>query len=239
MKNITCAIVDDEPLAISLLENFVNRTPFLEWKASFTDSVQAISALKARPVDLVFLDIQMPDLDGMELSRMIPPETRIIFTTAFKEYALDSYEVSALDFLLKPVRYNKFLAAAEKARRWFERTTDPTSRDRESVFIRVDGKLRRVDLGNILYVCGMKDYVMVYLKDEKRPLVTHLTMKAVEEMLPPNDFMRIHRSYIVALNKIRSIDRNHCIYIGEEVIRVTEAYKEVFDQFLKKNIPSA
>ncbi|MGP1436189.1 MAG: LytR/AlgR family response regulator transcription factor [Phocaeicola sp.] len=237
--NITCAIVDDEPLAISLLENFVRRTPFLELKASYNDSVQAITELKAHPVNLLFLDIQMPDLDGMELSRMVPSETRIIFTTAFKEYAFDSYEVNALDFLLKPIRYNKFLASVEKAKNWFEMLSSQKQDLRESFYLRVDGELKRVDIANIIYVCGMKDYVMFYLKNEKRPLVTHLTMKAVEEMLPSNDFMRVHRSYIISLNKIRSVDRNNCIYIGDEVIHVTDAYKELFDQYLKKNLPNS
>jgi len=124
--NLTCIIVDDEPLAIRLLENFVERTPFLVLKASFTDSISALQTIKNDVVDLLFLDIQMPDLNGMELSRMVPSRTRIIFTTAFKEYAFDSYEVNALDFLLKPIRYDKFLTAAEKARDWVERPPQPT-----------------------------------------------------------------------------------------------------------------
>ena len=123
MKNITCIIIDDEPLAIKLLENFVERTPVLTFIASYTDSVKALAALKSNPVDLVFLDIQMPDMDGMELSRMVPADTRVIFTTAFKDYAFDSYEVNALDFLLKPIRYNKFVAAVDKAKRWLSTTT--------------------------------------------------------------------------------------------------------------------
>lgn len=237
--NITCAIVDDEPLAISLLENFVRRTPFLELKASYNDSVQAITELKMHPVNLLFLDIQMPDLDGMELSHMVPMETRIIFTTAFKEYAFDSYEVNALDFLLKPIRYNKFLASAEKAKDWFEMLSLQKQGQRDSIYLRVDRELKRIDIANIIYVCGMKDYVMFYLEGEKRPLVTHLTMKAVEDMLSPHDFMRVHRSYIIALNKIRSVDRNNCIYIGDEVIHVTDAYKELFDLYLKKNLPNS
>ena len=114
---MTCMIVDDEPLAVKLLESFVGRTPDLQLVSSFTDSVAAIAALREQPVDLIFLDIQMPDLNGMELAHMLPPQTKIIFTTAFKEYAFDSYEVSAVDFLLKPVRYNKFLTAVEKAKR--------------------------------------------------------------------------------------------------------------------------
>ena len=119
MKELRCMVVDDEPLAVKMLENFISKTSFLSLEASFTDPVAALEAIRAQRPQLVFLDIQMPDLNGMELSRMIPEGTRVIFTTAFKDYAFDSYEVSALDFLLKPIRYQKFLEAAEKARQWF------------------------------------------------------------------------------------------------------------------------
>ena len=239
MKNITCIIIDDEPLAIKLLENFVERTPVLTFIASYTDSVTALAALKSNPVDLVFLDIQMPDMDGMELSRMVPADTRVIFTTAFKDYAFDSYEVNALDFLLKPIRYNKFVAAVDKAKQWFAMAADTNKSVAElnSIFIRVDGELRRISIDAIEYVSGMSDYVMFYLSGEKKPLITHLTMKSVEDLLPKNDFMRVHRSYIIALNKTRSIDRNNCIYIGSEVIHVTDAYLETFKGYLKTKFP--
>lgn len=234
MRTITCMIVDDEPLAVRLLESFVDKTPGLQLLGSYTDSVEAMTALKGGGVDLLFLDIQMPDMNGMELAHMLPPETRVVFTTAFKEYAFESYEVSALDFLLKPIRYNKFIAAVEKARQWYGREPADDATKTDTIFIKVDGEYRQVSLSGILYVSGMKDYVMFWLEGEKRPLVTHLTMKAVEEMLPAAQFMRVHRSYVVALNKIRSIDRNDCIYIGDEIIRVTDAYRDAFLQFLSK-----
>ena len=258
---MTCTIVDDEPLAVKLLESFVTKTPDLQLLNSFTDSVEAINAIKEQAPDLLFLDIQMPDLNGMELAHMLPETTRVIFTTAFKEYAFESYEVSALDFLLKPIRYNKFLAAVEKARQWFSLSSSAGNRPPssaaaapnpqsqvpnsnpaqypETIFLRIDGEFRQVNLSQVLYVSGMKDYVMFYLEDEKRPLITHLTMKAVEEMLPPERFMRVNRSYIVALDKIRSVDRNDCIYIGNEVIRVTEAYRETFLSYLNSKFPGA
>lgn len=237
MRTITCMIVDDEPLAVKMLEGFVDRTPYLKMEASFNDPVLALSTLRESPVDVLFLDIQMPDLDGLNLSRMVPPQTKVIFTTAFKEYAFESYEVNALDFLLKPIRYHKFLNAAEKARQLFE--LSGVKEERGSIFVRVDGQLRQVDLSRILYITGMKDYVMIYLGDEARPLITHVTMKAMEEMLPSGRFMRVHRSYIVSLEKIRSIDRNNCIYIGKEIIHVTDAYKDAFNAYLKANIPNA
>ena len=230
--NLTCIIVDDEPLAIRLLENFVERTPFLVLKASFTDSISALQTIKNDVVDLLFLDIQMPDLNGMELSRMVPSRTRIIFTTAFKEYAFDSYEVNALDFLLKPIRYNKFLAAAEKAKKWFEMASQPVSNQRTTVFLKADGELQQVPLTDVVYVEGMKDYVIFHLSD--RRLVTHMTMKAVEELLPSAHFMRVSRSYIVALDKIRKVDRNDCIYIGNEIIHVTDAFLAPFKEYLEE-----
>ena len=228
MKTLRCVIVDDEPLAVKLLESFVNKTPDLQLLDSFTDSVDAVNAIKEKQPELLFLDIQMPDLNGMELAQMVTGNTKIIFTTAFKEYAFESYEVSALDFLLKPIRYNKFLAAVEKAREWFSRREE----EAETLFLKVDGEYRQIPIASILYVSGMKDYVMFWIEGERKALITHLTMKGVEEMLPSARFMRINRSYIVALDKIRSVDRNDCIYIGEEIIRVTEAYKEEFHQFL-------
>ena len=236
MKTLTCMIVDDEPLAVKMLEDFVSRTPYLRLAASFNDPVLALSTLCESPVDVLFLDIQMPDLDGLNLSRMVPPSTRVIFTTAFKEYAFDSYEVNALDFLLKPIRYHKFLGAAEKARQRFEMNS--VKEERGSLFVRVDSQLRQVEISRILYVTGLKDYVMIYLEGEARPLITHVTMKAMEEMLSTGRFMRVHRSYIVALDKIRSVDRNNCVYIGKEIIHVTDAYKEAFNAYLKAAQPS-
>ena len=236
MKTLTCMIVDDEPLAVKMLEDFVSRTPYLRLAASFNDPVLALSTLCESPVDVLFLDIQMPDLDGLNLSRMVPPSTRVIFTTAFKEYAFDSYEVNALDFLLKPIRYHKFLGAAEKPRQWFEMNS--VKEERGSLFVRVDSQLRQVEISRILYVTGLKDYVMIYLEGEARPLITHVTMKAMEEMLSTGRFMRVHRSYIVALDKIRSVDRNNCVYIGKEIIHVTDAYKEAFNAYLKAAQPS-
>ena len=230
---ISCIIVDDEPLAVKLLESFVAKTPELQLLASFTDSVEAINAVKEQKPDLLFLDIQMPDLNGMELAHMIPPTTRVIFTTAFKEYAFESYEVSALDFLLKPIRYNKFLAAVEKAKQWYEREPSADDAKSTSLFIRVDGELRNVTIDNITYVSGMKDYVMFYLDGESKPLITHLTMKAVEAMLPTDRFLRVHRSYIIAVDKIKKIDRNDCIYIGEEIIHVPEGYQQAFHTFIE------
>lgn len=246
MKALRCMVVDDEPLAVKMLENFISKTSFLSLEASFTDPVAALEAIRSRQPQLVFLDIQMPDLNGMELSRMVPEGTRIIFTTAFKDYAFDSYEVSALDFLLKPIRYQKFLEAAEKARRWFEllesvesaaeQPAGSASAQQDSIFVKSEGQLRKVAFSDIRYVEGMKDYVLLHLCSEKRPLVTHITMKAVEDLLPAGVFMRVHRSYIVALDKIESIGGSYDISIGDTLIHVSDAYKPAFEQYLSQRM---
>ena len=244
MKVLNCMVVDDEPLAVKMLENFISRTSFLSLEASFTDPVAALEAIRTQRPQLVFLDIQMPDLDGMELSRMLPEGTRVIFTTAFKDYAFDSYEVRALDFLLKPIRYQKFLEAAEKAREWFElveSASEPTPGgdsvpQQDSIFVKSEGQLHKVLFSDIRYIEGMKDYVLLYLCSEKRPLVTHITMKAVEELLPASNFMRVHRSYIVALDKIDSIGGTYDISIGDALIHVSDAYKPSFEQYLSQRM---
>ena len=242
MRKITCAIVDDEPLAVRLLESFVTRVDFLELKGSFTDSIEAVAAIRKEPVDLLFLDIQMPDMDGMGLARMLPSETKVVFTTAFKEYAFDSYDVAAIDFLLKPIRYDKFLRACEKAFEWFcgrdsgvaSVNTEPEPECKE-IYLRADGELRKTEVDKILYVEGMKDYVRFFLEGSL-PVTTHLTMKNVEELLPRSRFMRVSRSHIVALPHIRTIDRNLCLYIGNTVIRVTDLYRPAFEKYLNSRM---
>ena len=241
MRPLTCMIVDDEPLAVRLLVSYVEKTSDLQLLDSFTDSIRAINAVKEQKPDLLFLDIQMPNIDGMELAHSLPEQTRVIFTTAFKEYAFESYEVNALDFLLKPIRYNKFLAAVEKAKKQLAPQSEPPSQpspQNNTVFIRVDGEWRNIVIDKITYVSCIKDYVMFYLDDEPKALITHLTMKAVEQMLPADKFLRIHRSYIVATDKIRKIDRNDCVYIGKEIIHVPDGYLPSFRAFLESRSPS-
>ena len=233
---LRCIVVDDEPLAVKMLENFIARTPFLTLEASYTDPVLALSEIRTRAPHLAFLDIQMPDLDGMELSRMIPSGTRIIFTTAFKQYAFESYEVSALDFLLKPVRYQKFLEAAEKARQWFEMqeaAQQNVQQEQQTLFIKADGVMQKIAMDDILYLEGMKDYVRIHRTGGRSPLLTHLTMKAAEEMLPSGRFMRVHRSYIVALDKIDAVTGTNDISVGNMLIHVSDACRESFETWLK------
>lgn len=241
---IRCIVVDDEPLAVEMITGYVNRTPSLELVSTFTDPVIALSEIGTAKPDIVFLDIQMPDLNGLELSRLLPPETRVIFTTAFKEYAFESYEVEALDYILKPVRYQKFIEAVAKAEKWFSMTStnhattevENNDKGRKSAFIKVDGELRNIEFDDILYVAGMKDYVTVHLQSDNTPLVTHITMKAIEDLLPAEKFMRIHRSYIVALDKTSAIDSYDDVLISKVAIPVSDSYRKDIDRYIKDNL---
>ena len=237
MCRMRCVVVDDEPLAIEIIADYVRRTDSLELAGMYTDPVQALSDIRSLSPDLVFLDIQMPDLNGLELSRMLPEGTNVIFTTAFKEYAFESYEVDAVDYLLKPIRYQKFLEAVSRAeKRASSYAKEPVRQDRKSAFFKVDGQFRNIIFSEILYVSAMKDYVMLKLRDEKDPVVTHLTMKAVEDLLPREMFMRVHRSYIVSLNNITTIDGNGDILLGEELIPVSDSYRKVVEEYLSSHM---
>ncbi len=236
MRKLRCIVVDDEPLAVKMLEGYIGRTPDLELLASFNDPVLALGEIRSLTPELVFLDIQMPDLDGMELSRMLPDGTRVIFTTAFKQYAFESYEVSALDFLLKPIRYQKFLEAVQKGREWFslkDSAAAAAQPEKDWVYLKADGVLRKVEYADILYVEGMKDYLMVHLRSQRQPLVTHLTMKAAEDILPGESFMRIHRSFIVNLSQITSVSAQGDLKVGDTLLHVSEGYREAFDAYLR------
>ena len=227
---LKCAIIDDEPLALGLIESYVKKSDFLKLEGSYASAVEAMSQLTKHPVDLLFLDIQMPELSGMEFSRMLPSTTRIVFTTAFEQYALDGYRVNALDYLLKPISYTSFLEAARKALQWFElmhRQFD----ERESIFVKSDYKLVQIELRNILYIEGLKDYIKIYEEGAAKPILSLMSMKSMEEQLPASRFMRVHRSYIVQKDKIRVIDRGRIVF-GKTYIPVSDSYKQAFQDFL-------
>lgn len=234
-----CVIIDDEPLAVEMLVNYVSRTPSLELSGSYTDPVLALSEMDSIKPDIVFLDIQMPDVNGLELSKMLPEQTMIVFTTAFKEYAFESYEVEAVDYLLKPIRYQKFLEAVAKVEKRLNSVRpafDADSSDRKTSFVRVNGEYKRIDFEDILCVSGMKDYVLIYLASEKEPLVTHMTMKVMEDLLPPDLFMRVHRSHIVSLRSISHVDTYGDIWISGMSIPVSGTYRKRFESYMRENL---
>ena len=231
-----CAIVDDEPLALDLLESYVRKTPFLVLTGKYSSAVQAMKELADNPTDLIFLDIQMPELNGLEFSKMLPSDTRIVFTTAFDQYAIDGYKVNALDYLLKPISYPDFLQAANKALRHYELLHRPPSTDKEeidSIFVKSEYKLVQIELRKILYVEGLKDYIKIYEEDNPKPVLSLMSMKAMEDLLPAAQFMRVHRSYIVRKDKIRVIDRGRIIF-GKTYIPISDSYKQAFQEYLDK-----
>ncbi len=235
-------VVDDEPLAAMLLEGYVAKTPFLEHVATFSTAVEAMSSEELSTADLLLLDIQMPMLTGLEFSRMVDPRTRIIFTTAFNQYALEGYKVNALDYLLKPISYADFLVATQKAADWFklkEQVTQVTqaapkddTQSIDSIYIKSEYRLIRVELKDILYVEGLKDYVKFYIEGESKPTLSLMNMKRAEELLPTDQFIRVHRSYIVRRDKIKIIERNRILF-GEERIPIGESYKQHLQEWLK------
>lgn len=230
--NLKCAIVDDEPLALNLLESYVSKTPSLVLAGKYSSAVQAMNDLPEKQVDLLFLDIQMPELSGLEFSKMVNPHTRIVFTTAFEQYALDGYKVNALDYLLKPISYADFLQSVNKAMQWFELLQQPQE-EIESIFVKSEYKLIQVELKNILYIEGLKDYIKIYEENAPKPILSLMSMKSMEELLPPSRFMRVHRSYIIQKDKIRIVDRGRIVF-GKNYIPVSDSYKQAFQDFLDK-----
>ena len=203
---LRCAIVDDEPLALGLLESYVNKTPFLQLTGKYSSAVQAMKELQ-----------------------MVDSRTRIVFTTAFGQYAIDGYRVNALDYLLKPISYVDFLQAANKALQWFELVQKPEEID--SIFVKSDYKLVQVELKKIMYIEGLKDYIKIYTEDDTKPILSLMSMKAMEELLPSSRFIRVHRSFIVQKDKIRVIDRGRIVF-DKTYIPISDSYKQVFQAFL-------
>ena len=237
---LSCAIIDDEPLALELMERYVGQTSFLQLQGSFGSGIAAFNALRDNPVDLLFCDIQMPELNGMELTRMLPAGTRVIFTTAFSQYAVEGFRVRAVDYLLKPISYSDFLAAAGKALEWFEmknlteKKDAVTSGDPRSIFVKTEYRLQQIELCKILYIEGLKDYVKIHVEKEQQPVLSLTSLKSLEEQLPANRFIRVHRSYIVQPAKIRTIERNRIVF-GKTLIPISEGYRQVFFDFLARH----
>lgn len=230
---LDCWIVDDEPLALTILESYVNNTPFLKLTGKFSSAKSAMQEITTRQPDLIFLDIQMPNVSGMEFARIIDEKTKIIFTTAFKEYALEGYKVNAIDYLLKPISYTNFLVASKKALSRFE-SVQPREESaqiyqpkQDGIFVKSDYKIIHVFYDEILYIEGLKSYVKIYTLKESKSIITLMAMKELEDLLPANSFIRIHRSYIVAKNKIDSVIKNR-VQIGTKEIPIGDTYKEAF-----------
>ncbi|MDP2384878.1 MAG: LytTR family DNA-binding domain-containing protein [Bacteroidota bacterium] len=230
---ITCLIIDDEPLALDLIERYVKNTPFLECIGRCESAIEAIAQMSKTKVDLLFLDIQMPELTGLEFSKSVPKETRIIFTTAFDRYALEGYKVNALDYLLKPFSYNEFYRAAQRAKEWFEKIKETELIDsKEFIFVKSEYKQVKINLKEVIYFEGLKDYIKIWIKDQPKPILTLLSLKTLESELDPKLFMRIHRSFTVSLYNIQSIERGRVLMSNGVHINVADQYKSKFQEFI-------
>nr|WP_121271394.1 LytTR family DNA-binding domain-containing protein [Pedobacter schmidteae] len=238
---LNCIAVDDEPLALGLICSFIEQTPFLKLVGGFSSGIKALEALNESDIELIFLDIQMPDLTGLQLARTLDNrpgshKPRVIFTTAFNNYAIEGYKVDALDYLLKPFDYEEFLKAASKARAYSEMVKsalDYSPAIQEGyLFLKVEYQLVKVAIKDIIYIEGLKDYVKVYLERIDKPILTLTSLKALEQKLSPKMFMRVHRSYIVQLNKITAVTKN-ALNVGEVSITIGEQYKDRFSEYLR------
>ena len=236
---INCIAIDDEPLALKQITSYIEKTPFLILQNSFESAIDALSFLQENNVELMFVDINMPDLNGMDFVKSLENPPKIIFTTAYSEYALEGFKVDALDYLLKPIDYAAFLKASNKAKSWFDLQSskpEQINSNDDFLFIKSEYKILRVKLNDIKYIEGMREYVRIHLTNEK-PIMTLLSMKAVEQQLPSANFMRVHRSYIVNLKMITTIERNRIVF-DKVYIPVSEQHKEAFQQFINNNFLS-
>jgi DNA-binding LytR/AlgR family response regulator len=233
MTTLRTIIIDDEPLAIALLTKYVKQTSFLTLTAAYGSAVEALETELLREADLIFLDIQMPELNGLEFAKMAHLKARIVFTTAFSEYALEGYRVNALDYLLKPISYAHFLEAAQRALELFKVKAAPEGAvaTEEAMYVKSEYKLVRIVYKEIVYIEGMKDYLKIYLEGKEKPVITLMRIKEVLQKLPEDLFLRVHRSYILQRKHIEVIERNR-IYIGRKIIPIGEAYKEEVQQKL-------
>lgn len=235
---INCIAVDDEPLALDLIEDFIAKIPFLILMKKCYNAYDALEILNSERVDLIFLDIQMPEISGIQLAKSLSNNPMIIFTTAYTNYAVDGFNLNAIDYLVKPFSFDRFFTAVNKAYKLFNLDTKNTNETKpiieenintDYMFVKADSSTVRINFNEILYIEGLKDYIIIFTTNKK--ILTLQTMKGMETKLPANLFARVHRSYIVAISKIDSIQRNR-IVIGEKWIPIGGSYKDSFNELI-------
>ncbi len=241
-----CIAIDDEPLALKQISAYIEKTSGLELIGSFESSVEALKFLEKNDTDLMFVDINMPNLNGIDLVKSLKKPPLVIFTTAYSEYAMEGFKVNAVDYLLKPIAYEDFRRAAMKAESWLK--VRPIDNDEESsvrantnfkgngkfIFIKSEYKVMRINFDKVKYIESMREYIRFHMEDQK-PIMTLLTIKAIENYLPPNQFMRIHRSFIVNLDKITIIDKQRVVFDGNTFLPISDQYKDKFQEYLDDN----
>lgn len=235
---IKCIAIDDEPLAVKKMAGYIQKIPFLELVAECRSAFEAMSIMSKVDIQLMFIDINMPDINGMEFVKSLTNKPYIVFTTAYSEYAVEGFQVMAVDYLLKPITFSNFLKAANRVKNLIELTDSNKKEDiratADHLFVKSEYKLVRIELSDIKYIESQHEYIKIHLINSK-PVMTKLSMKSIEEQLPSDRFMRVHRSYIVNLSRIQVIERNRIVFDGKVYIVVSEQYKELFQKYIKGN----
>ena len=236
---IKCIIVDDEPLAVAQLEKYVERVPFLANVGSCSSAAEAMELLSAGDVDVMFVDINMPDIDGVQFVRSLVHPPMVVFTTAYSEYAIDGFRLDAVDYLLKPIAFDDFLKASNKLNRVYSmnNSAQPAVEQGEEVcrdclYVKSDYRMLRVPVDSIIYVESMSEYVRIFVEGNAKPIVSLMSMKKIEEALPKNSFMRVHRSYLVNLDKIKEVAKMRIVYEGNVYVPIGDMYKENFFEYI-------
>jgi len=235
MNRLTCVILDDEPMAVALLSKYVEKTATFRLLKATTNAFEVLELVANNPVDVVFIDIQMPELNGLQLMEMMGSKTKFVITSAYSEYALQGYEHNVIDYLLKPVSFERFYKTVLKIQDLFQKAASENvlqteEKQEDFLFVKTDGKLVRINLSDLLFVEGLKDYLYLYLRNEK--LIVLDTLKEFENKLP-QEFMRVHKSYIIRLGAIETVERNR-VFIGGKIIPIGDTYKVKFQKWMKE-----
>lgn len=228
---IRCVAIDDEKLALDLLEDNISRVPYLQMVARCRNAMEALDVINRQPVDLIFLDIQMPGVSGLQFLKTLSNKPMVILITAYDKYALDGFDLDVVDYLVKPVAFERFLKACNKAYDIFQLKNPSALPDRDYFFVNVEYNHVRINYGDILYIEGMKDYIKIHLAGSTKPVITRMSMKSMEEKLPAADFVRIHKSFIVAIHKITAVKRGLLLIHGAE-LPVSDSFKTLLEQRL-------
>jgi len=235
---IKCIAIDDEPLAVKKIAGYIQKIPFLELVAECRSAIEAMNIMSKNDIQLMFIDINMPDINGMEFVKALTNKPYIVFTTAYSEYAVEGFQVNATDYLLKPITFINFLKTANRVKNLIELTgsdkKDIVRATVDHLFVKSEYKLIRIELADIKYIESQHEYIKIHLINSK-PVMTKLSMKSVEEQLPSDRFMRVHRSYIVNLSKIQVVERNRIVFDGKVIIPVSDQYKENFQKYINGN----
>jgi DNA-binding LytR/AlgR family response regulator len=234
---LRCLAIDDEPLALELLEDNIRQVPYLKLEGTCSNALEALKFLQEQTVDLIFLDIQMPGLTGLQFIQSLTNRPMIILITAYEKFALEGFNLDVVDYLVKPVPLDRFIKACNKAWELFnlrsKKAESPSSSEPEFLFVNVEYSLVKVEFADIQWIEGLKDYIRIYLKSSSKPIITRMSMKAIEEELPLSKFIRVHKSFIVSVSAITSVRKNS-IFIGAEEIPVGENYKDSVNILINK-----